>query len=236
MLKVDLHIHSINSGHAYSTFQDIVDEAVRKDMSMVAVTDHGPSMDGTNGPVHFYMGNRAPKKIKNTRILWGIEANLIDSDGTIDLPEDAEKRLDLIILGIHPFTPYMDLGRKGNTNALIKAIERYPRISILAHPLHYFYEYEFEPVWEAALAHNILLEFNLSYLVKYGERDIEKFQMLVEFVRKHGSQFIINSDAHFRHEIGDDSILDSFRDTITLDGSLVINNDENKLRNWLGIE
>lgn len=235
MLSIDLHIHSINSGHAYGTLQDIIAEALKKKMKMIALTDHGPSMEGTSGPIHFYMGNRSQKRVENLRLLWGMEANLLNGNGDIDLPEDADQRLDFVILGIHYFTPYTDLGKAKNTKALIRAIEKYPKIAFLAHPLHFSCDYEHGPVWEAALAHNVLLELNLSYMTKYAVNGIHEFRKLVDFVKKHDSQFVVNSDAHFLHEIGDDSILDTYREQIGLDDSLIINNDEDKVCRWLNL-
>ncbi|MCX7658918.1 MAG: PHP domain-containing protein, partial [Oscillospiraceae bacterium] len=43
-IVVDSHTHTISSGHAYSTIQEIAREAAGRGIEMVAITDHGPSM------------------------------------------------------------------------------------------------------------------------------------------------------------------------------------------------
>ena len=95
-LIADMHCHTVASGHAYSTVQEIAREASNKGLEMVAITDHGPSMPG--GPHCYHFGNlRAlPSEIYGVKILKGVEANIIDYDGNIDLPERYLDILDIV--------------------------------------------------------------------------------------------------------------------------------------------
>ncbi|MBD3313930.1 PHP domain-containing protein, partial [Candidatus Woesearchaeota archaeon] len=67
MLKIDLHIHTVHSGHAYGTIYDIMKEAKAKGMEMIAITDHGPS-GGSVSHVHFRMAPRAPKEYEGVKV------------------------------------------------------------------------------------------------------------------------------------------------------------------------
>ena len=40
-LEADLHVHSVASGHAYSTIQEIARKP-EKGLKLVAITEHGP--------------------------------------------------------------------------------------------------------------------------------------------------------------------------------------------------
>ena len=235
MLKVDLHIHTINSGHAFGTFYDVIREAGEKKMELIAVTDHGPSMEGTMGKVHFYMGSRAPAQNGNLRVLWGCESNLINEQGDIDLEQDLQEKLDFLIMGIHPFTPYTDQGKKKNTIALKKAIKKNPKIKFLSHPTFYPCEYNWHEVWEYAFEYNVLLELNISSLLKYGHSKTTHFTDMIEFTKKHSQKLIVNSDAHFLHEIGDDTLLKKYWNELGLSDDLIINNDINSVYKWLEI-
>lgn len=42
-LEMDLHIHTIASGHAFSTLNEIVSYSEAKGMKTVGISDHGPS-------------------------------------------------------------------------------------------------------------------------------------------------------------------------------------------------
>jgi len=229
MLNIDLHIHSLHSGHAYGSFYDIVGEARRKRMKIIAITDHGPSVIGSTGPIHFGMGKRAPQ-YKNLKILWGCEANIIDKEGNIDLSQNLQQKLDVLLVGFHAISEYKDLGIEGNTIAVIKALKN-PNIDILTHPTHPQLYYDFDRVFQAALDNNVLLELNLSHLVK--GKDIPLFKKMIDMTRKAGKKIIVNSDAHFIHEIGDDSALKKYWKELGLSKDIIINNYPDELMKFL---
>lgn len=234
MLKIDLHIHSIHSGHAYGTFYDIVKEAAKKKMKMIAITDHGPSMGGTSGHIHFNLGHRAPKVIGGVRILWGCEANIIDSNGNLDLREELQKKLDILLAGFHRDSAYTDLGKQKNTKAMIKAIKN-PNIKVISHPTHQGIEIDFEKVCTEALNNNTLLELNLSYL-RQNPHDIDKFKRMVEMVKENKKKLIVNTDSHFLHEIGDDTVLKDNWQKLSLSKDLIINYYPEELEEFLGLK
>ncbi len=233
MLEIDLHIHSIHSGHAYGTFYDIVKEAIKKNMKMIAITDHGPSMDGTSGYIHFNLGARAPKEIEGVRILWGCEANVIDADGNLDLEEKIQKKMDVLLISLHRDSAYKGGSKAANTKAIINALKN-PNVKILTHPTHQGHECNFEEICQAATDNNVLLELNLSYL-KQNPQDVDRFKKMIDIVKKNNKKIIVNSDAHFLHEIGDDSILKQYRDELGLTKELIINNYPEELNEFLEI-
>ena len=234
MLKIDLHIHSINSGHAYGTIYNIFDEAKKKKMDMIAITDHGPSMEGTGSKAHFLIGTRRPQ-VPGLRILWGCEANVIGPNGEIDVEGIYIDRLDIVLVNFHKYTGYEDQGIEKNTVAIIKAFQN-PKIKVLAHPESPQYEYDFEKVCKVAVENNVLLELNLAYLRLRGEERLEKFRRIVEISKENNRKILISSDAHFVHEIGDDSLLDQYREKLGLTDDMIINNFPDELMEFLSIK
>jgi putative hydrolase len=231
MLKIDLHIHSNYSGHAYGSFYDIVNEARRKKLQVIAITDHGPDMVGSATFMHFGMGFRAPK-YKNLKILWGCEANVLNAKGDIDLSPELQKKLDIVLIGLHENCGYKDLGIIGNTQAVINALKN-PNIKVLTHPTHPYHDYDFDKVFQAALDNDVLLELNLHYLKSYGEKDLLLFKKMIDMTRKAAKKIIVNSDAHFIHEIGDDSILKKYWKELGLTNEIIINNYPDELMKFL---
>ena len=119
-ILADLHIHTIASGHAYSTIEEIAKAAEAKSLAMVAITDHGPAMPG--GPHEYYFGNLRvlPQTIHNVKILAGVEANILDEHGSLDLRDTYLKRLDLVLAGLHSVC--LDpMCEQRNTSALVGA-------------------------------------------------------------------------------------------------------------------
>ena len=43
-IVVDTHTHTLASGHAYSTIQEMAIEAAKNNIEAFAVTDHGPAI------------------------------------------------------------------------------------------------------------------------------------------------------------------------------------------------
>ena len=52
-LIADCHLHTTASGHAYSTIGEYANEAAKKGLELIAMTDHGPKMPGTSSFLHF---------------------------------------------------------------------------------------------------------------------------------------------------------------------------------------
>lgn len=232
MLKIDLHIHTLHSGHAYGSFYEVVNEAKKKNMNMIAITDHGPAMIGSASYIHFIVGHRKPS-YKNLKVLWGCEANIIDAKGNIDLELYIQKKLDILLVGLHGVPKYKDLGIEGNTNAVINML-RNPYVDILTHPTHPQHKYNFEKVFKAALDNNVLLELNISYLKRYSDKTTLKlFKKMIDMTRSARKKLIVNSDAHFIHEIGDDTILKKYWSELGLTKDIIINNYPNELIKFL---
>ncbi|MGM5485446.1 MAG: PHP domain-containing protein [Nanobdellota archaeon] len=228
MLETDLHIHTVLCGHAYGTLNEIINEAKRKNLSIIGINEHGPAT-GTEIP-HFTLGHRKPE-VEGLKILWGAEANIIDKEGNLDIPENIQAQLDYVSAGFHLFTGYEDQGFEKNTEALIRVIEN-PNVKFITHPTHQSYPFDLSKVCEKAIENNVLLELNLSYL----DRDRpEDFRLVVDLVRKKGKKLIVNSDAHFLHEIGDDSKLRERWDELGLSEDLIINNHPEELKRFFAI-
>ena len=83
--EADLHVHTVASGHAYSTIGEIAVEAGRKGLRLVGMTDHGPALPGGPHPYHFAALRFVPETLHGVRILRGVEANIL-GPGQLDLP------------------------------------------------------------------------------------------------------------------------------------------------------
>ena len=167
------------------------------------------------------------------KVLWGCEANIMDEDGAIDLPEDYIERLDIVLVGFHK-TGYIDQGKEKNTVVMEKTLRK-PFVKILTHPTHQQFECDFDRIVETALDSDVLPELNLTYL-REQVNDFQRFKRLVEIVRAKKKRLIVNSDAHFIHEIGDDSVLEKYWDRLGMTHDIIANNYPDDLRALLGIE
>ena len=157
---IDTHCHTIASGHAYSTVHDYVKEAKETGIKMFALTDHGPTMGG--GPNIYHIENQKviPRVIDGIFVLRGVEANIIDYDGTMDVVGKSYDNLDIAIASLHDVT-IRPSNIDEHTNAYIKVIEN-KNINIIGHPGNPAFPIHLEQVLKAAKENNVLVEINNS--------------------------------------------------------------------------
>ena len=70
--KFDLHIHTINSGHALSTLNEIVNNAKIKGLRIIGISDHGSQMEGAPHEGYFEISSIFPREEFGIKIFfWG---------------------------------------------------------------------------------------------------------------------------------------------------------------------
>lgn len=226
MLKIDLHIHTLASGHAQNTILEYVNQAKFLKMKVIGISDHGPSTDSLATETYFATLGRIPEKIHGIRVLKGIEANIINSRGNIDISDTVIRKLDYVMAGFHPNNLYADKGKKENTDTIINALKQ-RKINILTHPfVTHLFPLDVARVSEEACKNNVLLEVNLHYLKKFKDhkQTMSNLRMMIEISKHNKRKIIIGSDAHNIWELGNDSIIDKMKREIGLTDRMVINN------------
>jgi putative hydrolase len=64
----DMHTHTVASGHAYSTVNELAQAARAKGLKALAITDHGPTLPGGPHLYHFGAMRFIPTLIDGVRI------------------------------------------------------------------------------------------------------------------------------------------------------------------------
>ncbi|PKM95177.1 MAG: phosphatase [Firmicutes bacterium HGW-Firmicutes-1] len=199
---LDLHTHTIASGHAYSSLQEMVAMAKQKGLQLLGISDHAPGMPGSTYIYYFQNLRVVPEEIDGVRVLKGVEANIIDHQGTIDMSVSDLKQLNYVIASMHmpclrPST------KKSNTRALIKTMGN-PYVNIIGHPDDLRYQMDYEEIVIAAKANNVLLEVNNASLNPKGFRSdaIVATRQILELCMKHNHPVILGSDAHISFDVG----------------------------------
>lgn len=216
----DLHTHTRFS-HGRGSIEDNVKAALKKELKALAITDHGPSVFWIGMPVEKRLTviagevERCRRKYPEIEILLGVEANIIHTDGTLDVPEAVMEELDFLVTGLHPwvfskglnsrlylsvFNTLIRLGllppdfaREVNTRALINALQRYP-VDVVSHPGSFF-TVDMIRLVKACLRKGTLLEIN-DY---HGFRAVDQLKVAAG----EGAFFALNSDAHTPGDVGE---------------------------------
>ena len=145
---LDLHTHTIVSGHAYSTLREMAKAASDKGLELLGITEHAPKMPGTCHLFYFDNLRIVPRELYGIELVLGSEVNILDAKGTVDLPQKAMEKLDIIIASLH--TPCMEPGsRQENTEAYLNVMKN-PCVNIIGHPDDGRYEVDYEALVQGA--------------------------------------------------------------------------------------
>jgi putative hydrolase len=229
-IVADLHIHTVASTHAFSTVHDIAAEAHRQELQMIGITDHGPGCPGGAHQYHFGNLYRIPREWDGLQVRRGIEDDSIDADGTLGLADKYRAALDYVMLGVHPNMWISTVDVPMRTRVVIKALERYPAIKILVHPVNPWQKVELMPVITACRATTTCIELNNTKL----EPQAEVVRML-ELAAKHEVPVVVNSDAHISFEVGVVDGALALLEKIGFPENLVVNTSLDKIKKHLGI-
>ena len=84
---LDLHTHTVASGHAYSTVQEMAKAAADKGLKLLGITEHAQGIPGTCDEIYFHNMRIIPRKMYGIDLMFGSEINIIDHDGTLSMEE-----------------------------------------------------------------------------------------------------------------------------------------------------
>ena len=216
----DYHTHTKYSRHNHGkgTILENASVAQNKGLKQIAITDHGFN--------HMFYGVRRKdipavkeeilnaKEVTGVDILLGVEANLISSDGDVDVVEQDFEFLDILLMGHHrmvkmtnrkdyidmmianwfgsPYAPSKERLNR-NTTAFLKALDKYP-IDVITH-LNYGCPTDTLAVARMAKEKGTLIELN-------GKR-INFTDQELEIMASEGVKFIVDSDAHSPERVGE---------------------------------
>jgi DNA polymerase (family 10) len=130
------------------------------------------------------------------RILKGCEANILN-DGSIDIKDEALKKLDFVIAGIHS---NFKMPKEKMTERIIRAMKN-PNVDIISHPTGRIiqrrdeYQIDFEKILRAAKETGTILEIN-----SYPER-LDLNDQNIRRTKEAGVKMVINTDSHHRDQM-----------------------------------
>lgn len=200
-ILTDTHAHTVASDHAYSTVHDYFRIAHAKGLQLFSITDHAPTMP--DGAHYWHFGNMKviPRVVDNVAMLRGIEANILEPEGGLDIPDKLHGFLDFAIASFHEpvFTP---ADKATNTRAMINTITS-GECQIIGHPGNPNYPIEVEEVIRAARDHNVLLEINNSSFTHSRLGSEPHCRRILDSIDKLDWKVSFGSDSHVAYTVGD---------------------------------
>ena len=232
-IELDMHTHTIASGHAFSTLQEMAQAGADKGLKLLGITEHTSGIPGTCDPIYFRNLHVVPRQMYGIELMLGAEINILDSKGNIDADEELMRRLDIRIAGIHSLC-YTSGTMEENTAGMIQVISN-PYIQIISHPGDGTAQLDFEPIVLAAKEYRTLLEINNSSLKptrnKVDARDNNR--KLLELCKRYEVPVILGSDAHISFDIANYEFLYALLSQTEFPEELIVNRSVEVFKNYL---
>ncbi|MCW8345456.1 phosphatase [Vibrio sp. ZSDZ65] len=198
---VDTHTHTYASGHAYSTIMENAQAASQAGLKILCTTDHADSMPGA--PHYWFFSNQRvlPRYLFDVAIIRGVEANILNEQGDIDVHPSSYSSLDWIIGSFHE-PVFRPATKDVHTQALINVIES-GNIDALGHLGNPNFDFDFEAVARCAAKHHVAIEINASTLKGHSRvGSVDRCYDIARAVKQAGGFITTGSDSHFCDTIG----------------------------------
>ncbi len=151
------------------------------------------------GAPHYWFFNNQrvlPRFLHDVGILRGVEANIVNVEGELDLPPSSYPHLDWVIASFHEpvFAPSTE---EAHTEALLNVIKN-GQADVLGHLGNPHFKFDIAAVLACAKEHNVAVEVNNSSLAgKSRKGSSDNCSKIVEIGKELGVSFTTGSDAHF---------------------------------------
>ena len=227
----DTHVHTISSGHAHATVLENIEQAKKKGLKFLGITDHATAIEGAPQYEYFRsLPKVLPRHYDGIYLLRGCEVNILNEQGDLDLDESILRPLDLVIASMHVLA--MDpIDRAAHTRTWLN-IAKNPNVDIIGHCGDQRFDFDHEPVIEAFAEHGKVVEINAHSPQSRPGSDVN-CRDIARLCAKYSVGVVCSSDAHFSPEVGlVDSSINMLKE-IGFPESLVLNADEERFRAFI---
>ncbi|MEN8904407.1 MAG: phosphatase [Clostridiales bacterium] len=228
--KVDAHTHTIASGHGYSSIEEMTIAAKKKNFEIIVIADHASSIPGAPNDIYFRNLHLVSRKINDVRVLAGVEANIIDYKGNIDINEKVSKKLDYVIASFHDIC-IKPSSVAEHTEAVINALKN-PYIDVIGHPGNPRFQIDIEKFVLACKEYEKPVEMNNhSFKARPGSEN--NCLEILKLCKKHEVEIVCSSDAHFSADVGNFNKLIEMINDVDIDSNLLLCFSKNSMENYL---
>lgn len=230
---LDVHTHTIASGHAYNTMREMAKAASEKGLELLGITEHSMSMPGTCHRFYFENLKMVDREMYGVELLLGAEVNIMDHTGRVDMEESILKNMDITIASMH--IPCIRPGtRQENTNAYLEAMKD-PYINIIGHPDDGRYEVDYLALVQGAKEYGVVLEVNNNSLDPRCTRmgGEENIRTMLEYCREYQVPVVVNSDAHTDTLVGNHAYGQRIIEEMDFPQELVLNRSVQELKKYV---
>lgn len=233
-ILLDIHTHCLSSGHGTrDTITDMARVAAAKSLQILGISDHGPATPHAADASYFRNLLLADREKFGVKLLYGVELNILNEKGDVDLEDFLLQSLGYALISMHPPT-FVSGDERTNTDAYIHAM-RHPKVRFLGHPDDGRFPVDYERLLIAAKKHHVYPEINNASLMPGAYRTdcARNCIQILSLCKELSLPVLLSSDSHGKKQIGDMQYVFPLLAQCDFPPQLVINRDPAMLRRIL---
>lgn len=229
----DTHTHTLACTHAYSTVLENAKQAADIGLKYLAITDHAPAVPDAPHIWHFYNISTIPKVLFGVNILRGVEVNILNANGDIDLDFKNDRQLrsiEWVVASIH--SPCCEKMTVEQATTAYTNVAKSGYVDVIGHSGNPDYAYDYDKAVKVFKECRTLVEINQhSFLARKSA--LKNCVEIARACKKYDCNIVVNSDAHFAYDIGivDDAF--AMLEEIDFPQKLIVNSSEELFGNYL---
>lgn len=233
MLQIigDLHTHTVACGHALGTVNENLAQAKQLGHRCLAITEHCGAIP--SAPHLWFFDNllRTPREVDGVVLIRGVETNIRNRQGEVDLPEHYLRRMELVIASAH-VEAFEDDRTDPDYTEMYCSLAANPLVDIIGHSGDPRFPHNCEETVRAYRKYGKVVEINgSSPRSRKGSQPI--CLQIAKLCKYYGVPVVLSSDAHCSQNVGAVASAAALLESIDFPESLIINSDYGRLKNFL---
>ena len=233
-ILLDMHTHSVKSGHGTTDFlEELIEYAPKAGLQILGISDHGPATQGSVDSSYFRSLKSVAPAQDDIQLFYGVELNIINLNGEVDLEDDIISTLDYAIISIHPpaLTPY----EHNNLTDTYIAAMNHPKVCFLGHIDDARFPVDFKRLLTVAKEKGIYPEINNGSLNPnaYRVNGSENCRKILQICKDLNLPVLLSSDSHGKRNLGNMEYIYPLLEECDFPTHLVINSQPTLLKKIL---
>lgn len=227
----DLHAHTVACGHATGTVNENLAQAKKLRHRLLAITEHYGNTVWSAHPWFFNNLLRVPRENDGVVLICGVETNIIDRKGAVDMPEAELKRMELVIASAH-VEAFEDDRTVLDYTEMYCSLAANPLVDIIGHSGDPRFPHDCERAVRAYREYGKVVEINSSSpLSRKGSQPI--CLEIARLCKQYSVPVVLNSDAHAPQLVGMVRPGIELLESIDFPESLILNTDYGRMKEFL---
>ena len=176
---------------------------------------------------HFHNYKILPREISGVKMLYGVEANIIDENGTLDMDEKELRFCEWVVASYHTQCVQFPRTAELVSQGYRKLCDN-PLVDVIGHPTTDYFPFDYEPLLKCFKEAGKLVELNESSL-QWKPGALKNGKVFYALCKKLEVPIVLNTDAHYAGLVGRTPLASQLLRELDFPQRLIVNLDAERI-------